>query len=142
MSIVTQYGVRITDRVSLVSDPSARAEWIAWCSSAREYTDAAVATKLVEAWRQGRGRNIHEAWKREQDMSKLTGKLRDEFAAAALPAIIAVTAAGQHHVEQRSSDPAETSIPRGIARDAYAMADAMLLARDEAPESLRTKFAP
>lgn len=55
---------------------------------------------------------------------------RDWFAGQALPAIIAATSAGQHH-PLRGED---TAIVKGVleaamARDAYAMADAMLAER-------------
>lgn len=54
--------------------------------------------------------------------------LRDYFAAQALPAVIAVTSAGQHQPSVRDSD---THIIFAIARDAYFAADAMLKAREE-----------
>lgn len=54
--------------------------------------------------------------------------LRDYFAAQALPAVIAVTSAGQHQPSVRDSD---THIIFAIARDAYLAADAMLKAREE-----------
>lgn len=52
--------------------------------------------------------------------------LRDYIAAQALPAVIAATSAGQHQPSVRDSD---THIAFAIARDAYFLADAMLVAR-------------
>lgn len=53
--------------------------------------------------------------------------LRDWFAGQALPAVMAVTAAGQHIPQML---PGETRLEPAIARDAYAMADAMLAVRN------------
>jgi hypothetical protein len=55
--------------------------------------------------------------------------LRDWFAGQALPAVIAATSAGQHqpHVE-----PGQTQ-EQAMAVDAYALADAMLAARQKGP---------
>lgn len=52
--------------------------------------------------------------------------LRDQFAMAALPAIITATSAGQHDPRPVGSD---MPLVEAMARDAYLLADAMLAAR-------------
>jgi hypothetical protein len=52
--------------------------------------------------------------------------LRDYFAAAALPAVIAATSAGQHVPKMRDG---ENTIHQAIARDVFEVADAMIAAR-------------
>lgn len=54
--------------------------------------------------------------------------LRDYFAGQALPAVIIATSAGQHQPVRMNGD---THIRDAIARDAYAMADAMFSARSQ-----------
>lgn len=56
--------------------------------------------------------------------------LRDHLAALALPAIITATSAGQHIPIMQ---PGEDHIRFAIARDAYALADAMLVVREQKP---------
>lgn len=53
--------------------------------------------------------------------------LRDWFAGQVMPAVIAATSAGQHSPEFRHDD---MSAVLPMARDAYALADAMLAARE------------
>lgn len=57
-------------------------------------------------------------------MSEMT--LRDQFAMAAIPAIIRVTSAGQHHPGKDDTAP----LLERMASDAYEIADAMLKARE------------
>jgi hypothetical protein len=57
--------------------------------------------------------------------------LRDWFAGQALPAVIAATAAGQHRPVPNTGDKA--GLDAAIARDAYALADAMIEARKVKP---------
>lgn len=57
--------------------------------------------------------------------------LRDYFAAKALPAIISASSAGQHSAGVARGMPPDATIEDAIAADAYAIADAMLLARDK-----------
>lgn len=57
--------------------------------------------------------------------------LRDYFAAKALPAIISASSAGQHSAGVARGMPPEATIEDCIAADAYALADAMILARDK-----------
>lgn len=52
--------------------------------------------------------------------------LRDWFAGQALPAIIVATSAGQHTPAKKHG----TTVEKGIVLDAYAIADAMLAARE------------
>lgn len=53
--------------------------------------------------------------------------VRDYFAAAALPAVIASTSAGQHMLNIREGE----TVMSAIARDAFVLADAMIAAREE-----------
>jgi hypothetical protein len=55
--------------------------------------------------------------------------LRDWFAGQALPAVIAATSAGQHHLQVEPEQTAE----RALADAAYKLADAMLAARQKGP---------
>lgn len=55
--------------------------------------------------------------------------LRDWFAGQALAAIIAVTSAGQHQPEKKHGK----GVVDSMALEAYAMADAMLAAREVEP---------
>jgi hypothetical protein len=54
--------------------------------------------------------------------------LRDYFAAQALPAVIAATSAGQHHLKGVGT------VDDMLAQAAFSLADAMLRARMTAPE--------
>jgi hypothetical protein len=65
--------------------------------------------------------------------------LRDHFAGLALPAIIVATSAGQH---MPLMDPGEINMRMALARDAYAMADAMLAARAIHASDCATHNAP
>jgi hypothetical protein len=56
--------------------------------------------------------------------------LRDWFAGQVMPVVIAATSAGQHSPEFRHDD---ISAVLPMARDAYALADAMLTAREAKP---------
>ena len=61
-------------------------------------------------------------------------RLRDWFAGQALPAVIAATASGQHHpIPMYTGKGDNPKLEAAIARDAYAMADAMLEARKAKP---------
>jgi hypothetical protein len=60
--------------------------------------------------------------------------LRDWFAGQALPAVITATAAGQHHpIPLYTGKGDNPKLEAAIARDAYAMADAMIEARKVKP---------
>jgi hypothetical protein len=56
--------------------------------------------------------------------------LRDYFAAKAMQSLIVVVSAGQHNAGALAGHQAGVRTEMHIARDAYAMADAMLKARD------------
>lgn len=54
--------------------------------------------------------------------------LRDWFAGQVLPSVVAATSAEQHHPDV-PDNPTRADIMLAMAKDAYALADAMLAAR-------------
>ncbi|MHA6684455.1 hypothetical protein [Mesorhizobium sp. A556] len=58
--------------------------------------------------------------------------LRDWIAGQILPSVLIATSAGQHQLEL-PSPATKADVQAAVARDAYELADAMLLAREVAP---------
>lgn len=71
-----------------------------------------------------------QGWNDRLSQAQEGMSLRDWLAGQALPAVIAATAAGQHHpIPMYTGKGDNPKLEAAIARDAYAMADAMLEAR-------------